>query len=102
MKKVTRAARLGGKRGIRTPGPVKINGFQDRRIRPLCHLSGCKGTTFFQICKIFSKKLKIKLIFYTFVGWKVEYIPPRRKKVLSQNKNNSLWEEHLSIAKREK
>ena len=28
-----------GERGIRTPGPVKINGFQDRRIRPLCHLS---------------------------------------------------------------
>ena len=28
-----------GKWGIRTPGPVKINGFQDRRIRPLCQLS---------------------------------------------------------------
>lgn len=28
-----------GKGGIRTPGPVKISGFQDRRIRPLCHLS---------------------------------------------------------------
>ena len=47
MKKVTRAARPGGKRGIRTPGPVKINGFQDRRIRPLCHLSVCKGNNFF-------------------------------------------------------
>jgi hypothetical protein len=32
----------GGERGIRTPGPVTVNGFQDRRIRPLCHLSGCK------------------------------------------------------------
>ena len=31
-----------GERGIRTPGSVKINGFQDRRIRPLCHLSGGK------------------------------------------------------------
>ena len=31
-----------GERGIRTPGPVTVNGFQDRRIRPLCHLSGCK------------------------------------------------------------
>ncbi len=30
----------GGERGIRTPGPVTVNGFQDRRIRPLCHLSG--------------------------------------------------------------
>ena len=28
-----------GEWGIRTPGPVKINGFQDRRIRPLCQLS---------------------------------------------------------------
>ncbi len=28
-----------GERGIRTPGPLRINGFQDRRDRPLCHLS---------------------------------------------------------------
>ena len=28
-----------GERGIRTPGGVTLNGFQDRRIRPLCHLS---------------------------------------------------------------
>ncbi|WP_302316399.1 hypothetical protein, partial [uncultured Muribaculum sp.] len=26
-------------RGIRTPGGVTLNGFQDRRNRPLCHLS---------------------------------------------------------------
>ncbi len=32
----------GGEKGIRTPGPITVNGFQDRRIRPLCHLSGCK------------------------------------------------------------
>ncbi len=31
-----------GERGIRTPGPFTVNGFQDRRIRPLCHLSGRK------------------------------------------------------------
>ena len=30
---------LGGERGIRTPGGVTLNGFQDRRNRPLCHLS---------------------------------------------------------------
>ena len=30
---------VGGERGIRTPGPLTVNGFQDRRIRPLCHLS---------------------------------------------------------------
>lgn len=35
-------AELGGERGIRTPGPVTVNGFQDRRIRPLCHLSEVK------------------------------------------------------------
>ena len=57
-----------GERGIRTPGPVKINSFQDCRIRPLCHLSNmfpilgfapivafpewdCKGTNKFQTCK---------------------------------------------------
>ena len=31
-----------GERGIRTPGPVTVNGFQDRRNRPLCHLSAAK------------------------------------------------------------
>lgn len=33
---------LGGERGIRTPGGFTLNGFQDRRIKPLCHLSGAK------------------------------------------------------------
>src|SRR5690606_41989625 len=33
---------LCGERGIRTPEPVTVNGFQDRRIRPLCHLSAAK------------------------------------------------------------
>ena len=28
-----------GERGIRTPGGVTLNSFQDCRIRPLCHLS---------------------------------------------------------------
>ena len=28
-----------GERGIRTPGTSRYNGFQDRRNRPLCHLS---------------------------------------------------------------
>jgi hypothetical protein len=33
---------ISGERGIRTPGGVTLNGFQDRRIRPLCHLSAAK------------------------------------------------------------
>ena len=33
---------FGGEKGIRTPGGFHLNGFQDRRIRPLCHLSGAK------------------------------------------------------------
>ena len=28
-----------GERGIRTPGGVTLNSFQDYRIRPLCHFS---------------------------------------------------------------
>ena len=32
--------RIGGERGIRTPGRFPVNGFQDRRFRPLSHLSG--------------------------------------------------------------
>ena len=30
---------IGGEGGIRTPGPLRVNGFQDRRYRPLSHLS---------------------------------------------------------------
>ena len=33
---------LSGERGIRTPGGLTLNGFQDRRNRPLCHLSAVK------------------------------------------------------------
>ena len=29
----------GGEGGIRTPGPLRVNGFQDRRLQPLGHLS---------------------------------------------------------------
>lgn len=35
----------GGERGIRTPGPVTVNSFQDCRIRPLCHFSNKSYTT---------------------------------------------------------
>ena len=31
-----------GEGGIRTPGGITLNGFQDRRNRPLCHFSGAK------------------------------------------------------------
>ncbi len=41
------ASLLSGERGIRTPGPLQVNGFQDRRNRPLCHLSGSKSTNIF-------------------------------------------------------
>jgi hypothetical protein len=47
-----------GERGIRTPGPVTVNGFQDRRIRPLCHLSGANIDSGFLSAKfilLFSK-----------------------------------------------
>ena len=30
---------IGGELGIRTPGPFQVNGFQDRRFRPLSQLS---------------------------------------------------------------
>lgn len=45
-----------GEGGIRTPGPVTVNGFQDRRNRPLCHLSGRKIKA---SNSIFKKKVKL-------------------------------------------
>ena len=39
---------LSGEIGIRTPGPVTVNSFQDCRNRPLCHFSnGHKISIFF-------------------------------------------------------
>jgi hypothetical protein len=38
----TRLFKRCGERGIRTPGTFRYNGFQDRRIKPLCHFSGAK------------------------------------------------------------
>ena len=43
----------GGKGGIRTPGASQLIGFQDRRDRPLCHLSECKSMTDFRFHQIF-------------------------------------------------
>jgi hypothetical protein len=49
---------ISGERGIRTPGTSRFNGFQDRRDRPLCHLSnitafdnGCKSRGNFETTK---------------------------------------------------
>ncbi len=44
---------IGGERGIRTPGPLQVNGFQDRRNRPLCHLSVDKFIKTKDYCKPF-------------------------------------------------
>ena len=38
-----------GERGIRTPGPVTVNSFQDYRNRPLCHLSAAKVQLFYKL-----------------------------------------------------
>ena len=58
-----------GETGIRTPGSVTFNGFQDRRNRPLCHLSktslsevlfvksGAKVRRYFKLARVFTKNL---------------------------------------------
>ena len=46
-----------GERGIRTPGTSRYNGFQDRRNRPLCHLSKrVQKYTLFWFAKIKPRK----------------------------------------------
>ena len=41
-----------GERGIRTPGSSHFNGFQDRRNRPLCHLSKILVDTIFRFLTV--------------------------------------------------
>ncbi len=38
--------------GIRTPGTLRFNGFQDRRIRPLCHSSVRSKRIIFRSAKV--------------------------------------------------
>ena len=46
-----------GEIGIRTPGAFQLNGFQDRRNRPLCHLSGYKSTMRFWFLQMHSLRM---------------------------------------------
>ena len=50
-----------GETGIRTPGTSQYNGFQDRRNRPLCHLS--KTPERFTEALSFKSDAKVRLIF---------------------------------------
>ena len=50
-----------GERGIRTPGGVTLNSFQDCRIRPLCHFSNSGGK--YKTLFLFIKTLSIFLIY---------------------------------------
>ena len=51
----------GGDGGIRTPGTLRYNSFQDCRIRPLCHISAAKVAIHFKKQLFFNKKLNSKL-----------------------------------------
>ena len=50
----------GGELGIRTPGPVTDNSFQDCRNRPLCQLSICESKATDYFSQIFFKIMAIK------------------------------------------
>jgi hypothetical protein len=52
-----------GERGIRTPGTSQFNGFQDRRDRPLCHLSN------FSIALLFKSSAKVGLFLNLQTDW---------------------------------
>ena len=56
-----------GKRGIRTPEPFQVNGFQDRRDRPLRHLSERLLTVVFQKPLRNYSKLKEYANFFVFL-----------------------------------
>ena len=59
---------LCGGRGIRTPGTLRYNGFQDRRIRPLCHPSGRENIIFFRYDSYYSSKKEFLICFLSFLN----------------------------------
>ena len=81
-----------GERGIRTPGTSQFNGFQDRRNRPLCHLSsnaGAKVLLFFDMTKFFIKKRLPKQSF--FVSLFVELDPTNVAEVHTVRQKRVVW-----------
>lgn len=52
---------FGGETGIRTLGRLPFNGFQDRRNRPLCHLS---------VANIIENQVSLQLNFYFFSSFR--------------------------------
>jgi hypothetical protein len=78
-----RVCNTGGERGIRTPGPVTVNSFQDCRIRPLCHFSSMSLSlliasanirTFFGYANVFLENLHLffKELFNRFICFALE------------------------------
>ncbi len=53
---------LSGETGIRTPGTSQYNGFQDRRNRPLCHLSKTSSLLLFKSLISYSFQLKSEVL----------------------------------------
>ena len=60
------SAFFSGERGIRTPGTSQYNGFQDRRNRPLCHLSKTSLEVLF-----FKSDAKVRLFFEFASVWDI-------------------------------
>lgn len=56
---------LRGETGIRTPGASQHNGFQDRRNRPLCHLS----KTLFESALFLKGDAKVRIILESANFW---------------------------------
>ena len=69
-----------GERGIRTPGTSQFNGFQDRRNRPLCHLSW--GRCHWHLAIISEPLVSAKIV---LLG---EYASWRQVKGLARNEEN--------------
>ena len=57
----------GGDRGIRTPEAFRLNGFQDRRYRPLSHISAAKVQLFGFIQRYLGKKFFLPIFACLFI-----------------------------------
>ena len=64
-----------GKRGIRTPGTLQFNGFQDRRNRPLCHLSSGKSNTDFRFRQIKQIRFGARIVKNSLTLLRVSPVP---------------------------
>ena len=91
---------LSGELGIRTPGPVTVNSFQDCRNRPLCQLSAAKVVFICTTKKVFWNKLNLRYNFIIISTLSLNYflyLLSNVAKFTTNEQNQAIWQLNFQL-----